>query len=381
MNRRAFFSTIANAATSGNSAKMTTRSNLKGDKISLLGFGMMRFPLLPGPNGVMPKGYEVVNGKINIDQEAVNRMVDYAIENGVNYFDTAPAYALGYSERVTGKALARHPREKWRIATKGSNFAKSLWPLEKSKDMYKKSLEYLQTDYIDYYLLHACGIGKGFSDFEERFLKNGFLDFLIGEREAGRIKNLGWSYHGDYKCVRWFLEHHDKYKWDFAQIQLNYLDWAHAQQNSKRNRNAELLYNELTSRGIPVVVMEPLLGGRLAKYSAPLSAVMTQYDPEATPAKWAFRFAGTQPNILTVLSGMTYMEHLQENIRTYSPLNPLTDEDNEMMELFKKYNVDIVVYGHLHSYDKKQKRVFEKDGVTYYLASCDLVGNKLVEIL
>ena len=155
MNRRAFFSTIANAATSGNSAKMTTRSNLKGDKISLLGFGMMRFPLLPGPNGVMPKGYEVINGKINIDQEAVNRMVDYAIENGVNYFDTAPAYALGYSERVTGKALARHPREKWRIATKGSNFAKSLWPLEKSKDMYKKSLEYLQTDYIDYYFRRA----------------------------------------------------------------------------------------------------------------------------------------------------------------------------------------------------------------------------------
>jgi predicted aldo/keto reductase-like oxidoreductase len=332
MNRRAFFSTIANAATSGNSAKMTTRSNLKGDKISLLGFGMMRFPLLPGPNGVMPKGYEVVNGKINIDQEAVNRMVDYAIENGVNYFDTAPAYALGYSERVTGKALARHPREKWRIATKGSNFAKSLWPLEKSKDMYKKSLEYLQTDYIDYYLLHACGIGKGFSDFEERFLKNGFLDFLIGEREAGRIKNLGWSYHGDYKCVRWFLEHHDKYKWDFAQIQLNYLDWAHAQQNSKRNRNAELLYNELTSRGIPVVVMEPLLGGRLAKYSAPLSAVMTQYDPEATPAKWAFRFAGTQPNILTVLSGMTYMEHLVENVETFSPFKPLNERELAALE-------------------------------------------------
>jgi predicted aldo/keto reductase-like oxidoreductase len=113
---------------------------------------------------------------------------------------------------------------------------------------------------------------------------------------------------------------------------LNYLDWAHAQQNSKRNRNAELLYSELTSRGIPVVVMEPLLGGRLAKYSAPLSAVMTQYDPEATPAKWAFRFAGTQPNILTVLSGMTYMEHLVENVETFSPFKPLNERELAALE-------------------------------------------------
>ena len=160
MNRRSFFSTIVKAAAGVKENDMTMRSNPRGDKISLLGFGMMRFPLLAGPNGETPKGYEVVDGKINVDQEAVNRMVDYAIENGVNYFDTAPAYVKGYSERITGKALARHPREKWRIATKGSNFAKSLWPLEKSKGMYKKSLEYLQTDYIDYYLLHACGIGK-----------------------------------------------------------------------------------------------------------------------------------------------------------------------------------------------------------------------------
>jgi predicted aldo/keto reductase-like oxidoreductase len=198
--------------------------------------------------------------------------------------------------------------------------------------MYRKSFEYLQTDYIDYYLLHACGIGKGFSDFEERFLKNGFLDFLVEEREAGRIRNLGWSYHGDYKCVRWFLEHHEKYKWDFAQIQLNYLDWSHAQLVNKRNRNAELLYNELTARGIPVVVMEPLLGGRLAKYSAPLSTVMTQYDPEATPAKWALRFAGSRPNILTVLSGMTYMEHLEENIETFSPLKVMSEKEFASLE-------------------------------------------------
>ena len=336
MNRRTFFSKIAKAVSGDVGAKMTMRSNLHGDKASLLGFGMMRLPLLPGAEGEAAKGYKLVNGKINIDQEAVNRMVDYAIENGVNYFDTAPAYALGYSEVVTGIALSRHPREKWRVATKASNFAKSMWPLEKSKEMYRKSFENLKTDRIDYYLLHACGVGKGFSDFEERFLKNGFLDFLVKEREAGRIKNLGWSYHGDYKCVRWFLENHSKYKWDFAQIQLNYLDWRHAQAVNKRNRNAEFLYNELTARSIPVVVMEPLLGGRLAKHSDALSTIMTGFDPEATPAKWALRFAGSHPNVLTVLSGMTYMEHLAENIDTFSPLKPMGEKEFVALERVAK---------------------------------------------
>jgi predicted aldo/keto reductase-like oxidoreductase len=302
--------------------EMTYRLNNKGEKISILGYGCMRLPT---------KKVEGTQDETVIDQDMVNRHVDYALEHGVNYFDTSPAYCKGKSEAAMGIALSRHDRNKYYIATKLSNFAKSTWSYKESVKMYHKSFEELQVEYIDYMLLHGIGMG-GMENLKARYLDNGVLDFLLKEREVGKIRNLGFSYHGDVECFDYLLAHHDKYKWDFAQIQLNYLDWAHAQQNSKRNRNAELLYNELTSRGIPVVVMEPLLGGRLAKYSAPLSAVMTQYDPEATPAKWAFRFAGTQPNILTVLSGMTYMEHLVENVETFSPFKPLNERELAALE-------------------------------------------------
>lgn len=329
MNRRSFFAKVASALAK-TSPSMTMRTNSHGDKISLLGYGMMRLPTLDGraPGEFLKDDPK----KRNVDQEMLNRQIDYAIENGVNYFDVAPVYCKGYCEKATAIALSRHPREKWRLATKASNFAKSLWPIEKSKQMYYDSMKTFNVDYIDYYLLHACGIGGGFSDFESRFLKNGFLDFLVKEREAGRIKNLGWSFHGDFKCFRWFLEHHKDYKWDFAQIQLNYLDWRHAKLSSKRNFNAELLYDELTKRNIPVVVMEPLLGGRLAKYNEKSAQRLAGLDDEATPAKWAMRFAGTHKNVLTVLSGMTLLEHLEENVATFSPLKPLNEEEFAALE-------------------------------------------------
>ena len=143
----------------------------------------MRWPSLPDSDGVL-------------DQETVNGLVDYALAHGVNYFDTSPAYCRGQSEQVTGNALARHPRDSYFIATKLSNFAPQTWPREKSIEMYNNSLKYLQTDYIDYMLLHAIGNG-GMDNFNKRYMDNGILDFLIGEREAGRIRNLGFSYHGD----------------------------------------------------------------------------------------------------------------------------------------------------------------------------------------
>lgn len=303
--------------------KMTYRVNPHTkDKVSLLGYGCMRWPMRPSENG----GEEV------IDQDAVNDLVDYAIAHGVNYFDTAPPYVRGLSEAATGIALKRHPRDKFFIATKLSTHREDpqLRTFEGSKALYRKSMENLQVDYIDYYLLHAIGLG-GMKAVMERFYDNGMLDFLIKEREAGRIRNLGWSFHGDIETFDFLLSQQDegKVRWDFAQIQLNYVDWLHA---SGWNTNAEYLLGELEKRNIPAVVMEPLLGGRLASMNNYLMGRLKQQRPDESIASWAFRFAGSFLNVLTVLSGMTYMEHLQDNIRTYAPLNSCTKEELELLE-------------------------------------------------
>ena len=299
--------------------EMTYRTNRHtGDKVSLLGFGMMRLPSVSGKSAR--------EGQDGIDQEMVNQMVDYAIKHGVNYFDTSPAYCQGMSESATGIALSRYPRDKYFIATKLSNFAKSTWSREKSIEMYHNSFKALQVDYIDYMLLHSVGNG-GMEEFESRYIKNGILEFLLEERKAGRIRNLGFSFHGDVKVFDTLLAHNDKYQWDFVQIQMNYIDWENAKDINDRNVNAKYLYDELEKRNIQAIIMEPLLGGRLSNLPDNILVRLKQKEPEKSVASWAFRFAGTYPNVLTVLSGMTRMEHLQDNLNTYSPLQPLTDAD------------------------------------------------------
>ena len=240
--------------------KMTYRTNPSTrDKISILGYGCMRWPTITNSSAR--------DNNDEIDQNMVNELVDFAISHGVNYFDTSPAYCKGRSERATGIALHRHPREKYFIATKLSNFAPGTWDRKTSIAMYHNSLKELQVDYIDYMLLHGVGMGNGMEEFEARYINNGVLDFLLEERRAGRIRNLGFSYHGDIKVFDYLLSRHHNYKWDFVQIQLNYLDWKHAKEISERNTNAEYLYNELNKREIPAIIMEPLLGGRLSQYS------------------------------------------------------------------------------------------------------------------
>lgn len=299
--------------------QMTYRTNpTTGDKVSILGYGCMRWPT------------KKVDGNDEIDQEMVNELVDYALAHGVNYFDTAPVYCKGKSERATGIALKRHPRDTYYIATKLSNASKQMWSREASLQMYHNSFKELQTDYIDYLLLHS--VGRDMESFMARFIDNGVLDFLMAEREAGRIRNLGFSYHGSTEVFDYLMQQHEKYKWDFVQIQLNYVDWLHAQEVSKHNINAEYLYGELHKRGIPAIIMEPLLGGRLAKHNNYLMARLKEKRPTASIASWAFRFAGSPEGVLTVLSGMTYMEHLQDNIRTYSPLEPCTPEELALLE-------------------------------------------------
>ncbi|MDE6444490.1 MAG: aldo/keto reductase [Muribaculaceae bacterium] len=300
--------------------KMTYRINPKtGEKVSILGYGCMRWP-------------NKEDDSDEIDQEAVNRLVDTAIAHGVNYFDTSPAYCRGKSEHVTGIALSRHPRDSYFIATKMSNFAPQTWSRDASIAIYRNSLKELRTDHIDYMLLHAIGGGEdAMKVFNSRFIDNGILDFLVAEREAGRIRNLGFSYHGDIAVFDWALANHDKYKWDFVQIQLNYLDWKHAKELNPRNTDGEYLYGELEKRGIPAVIMEPLLGGRLSNVPDHIAARLKQREPENSVASWAFRYAGTHPDVLTVLSGMTYMEHLEDNLRTYSPLKPLNEDEIQFL--------------------------------------------------
>ncbi|NDV94495.1 aldo/keto reductase [Dysgonomonas sp. 521] len=302
--------------------KMTYRTNhITGDVVSLLGYGCMRWPLRTNSNG-----------EEEVDQDAVNELVDYAIAHGVNYFDTAPVYVRGWSEKATGIALKRHPRDSYFIATKMSNHRMADLGLsneeyyKRSVEMYHNSFKELQVDYLDYYLLHSVGAGDGIPLFNKRFIDNGVLDFMLKEREAGRIRNLGFSFHGDVAVYDHLLNM--DIKWDFVQIQLNYQDWKHA---TGRNVNAEYLHGELVKRNIPAIIMEPLLGGRLARVPAQAQEVMREMHSGDSAAKWAFRYAGTPELVLTVLSGMVYMEHLQENIRTYSPLQLLNETEYEAL--------------------------------------------------
>ena len=281
-----------------------------GEQISLLGFGMMRLPN---------------------NQDEVNQLVDYAIEHGVNYFDTAPMYMGGQSEVLTGNALSRFPREKFYVATKMSNQNRRSWSFDDSKAMYERSLERLKVDHIDYYLLH--GIGGGMDTLKGRFLDNGVLDVLLKEREAGRIKHLGFSYHGDVRDFDWLLDHQDDYHWDFCQIQMNFLDWRHASMRGGRrtDADAEYLYDKCMKTGVQCVIMEPLRGGAFGRMAQELTDQMKAMHPDDSTARWAFRWVGSYPNVLTILSGMNRMDHLEENVKTFSPIDPCTEAENQLL--------------------------------------------------
>ena len=299
--------------------QMLMRENPKnGDLVSALGFGCMRWPMIKD-----------ADGKDVIDQEAVNEMVDYALEHGINYFDTSPAYLQGQSEKAAGIALSRHPRESYYIATKLSNFGDA--SAEASIQMYKDSFKQLKTDYFDYYLLHSIGRG-GKDAFNKRYVDNGLVPFLLEEKKAGRIRNLGFSFHGAKHEFDYFMEMFDSGEmvWDFVQIEMNYVDWTHA--DGVRNVNADYLYKELDKRGLPIVIMEPLLGGRLARVPESISRHMKEREPDKSVASWAFRFCATYPRVLCVLSGMTNMEPLKENCQTFGHFQPLTEEELAFLE-------------------------------------------------
>ncbi len=332
--------------------KMTYRTQpTSGDKVSILGYGMMRLPTKNDHIG------ERQNGEGEIDQDMVNKQVDYALEHGLNLFDTSPVYCKGLSEKALGTALSRHDRKQYFISTKMSNMHE--YSREASIAMFEKSLADLQTDHIDYYLWHNIGGDRpeegldAMGLFEARFINNGIMDFLNQKKKEGVIRNLGFSYHGDVAIFDHALKLHDqgKVKFDFVLIELNYLDWKHAKEINDYNTNAEYLYGEIEKRGLMAFVMEPLLGGWLSNLPDKLVAQLKRRDPDHSVASWAFRYAASHKNVLCVLSGMTYMEHLKDNLRTYCPLHPLTEA--EMRFLDEDISKQIVGYNTIPCNDCK----------------------------
>jgi len=293
--------------------KVITRSwEGLGEEISLLGMGCMRLPQLEPGKG----------RRGELDQDKVNEMFDYALEHGINYFDTAPAY--GDSERAVGVALSRHDRSSFKLATKMSNFGRGgqSTTLEQAQQMLATSLANLQTDYIDFYLLHAL---SNEPEFRSRFIENGLLDWLFEQKAAGRIRHIGFSFHGSNAYMRDLLD--KPYKWDFAQIQMNYLDWKEMDSNS----DSETLYRMLEEHGIPVVVMEPIRGGALANVTPKVKENLAGHFPSLTPAGVALSFVASFPGVMCTLSGMSNMAQLKENVATFTDFKSFDDADNEFL--------------------------------------------------
>ena len=307
-------------------SKITSRHwERSGDTIGLLGLGCMRLPQ--------------IEGSTELDQELINSMVDYAIAHGINYFDTAPAYCNSLSEGAMGVALGRHPRESYLLATKMSIHRLPIISYEGAVDMYRTSQQRLGTDYFDYYLLHNI---NSYDNFVKRFIDTGVLNFLIEEVKAGHIRQLGFSYHGNNADFQKMLDI-EEYDWDFVQIQMNYLDWEdmpniHGVPGDTSKFDAKTQYGLAEERGIPITVMEPIRGGALANVSEALRAKMADRFPDLSPAGVALSFVGSHSNIQCVLSGMSNIEHLTENIATFTDFEEFDETDKEfMMEVADLY--------------------------------------------
>ena len=269
-------------------------------KLSALGFGAMRLPVIGGDDS-------------RIDEEETFKMVDKAMAAGINYYDTAWGYHDGYSEIVMGKALSKYPRDKYYIATKFPGY--DLSNMGKVKEIFEKQLEKTGMEYFDFYLFHnVCEMNI------EQYLdpKFGIYDYLMEQKKNGRIKHLGFSCHGEYKTMKRFLDAYGK-DMEFCQIQLNYLDW--------KFQDAKAKVDLLNDWNIPIWVMEPLRGGRLAKLDEQSEKELKALRPEEEIPAWAFRFLQSVKGVTLVLSGMSNMEQLNKNLKTYAEDKPLNDKE------------------------------------------------------
>lgn len=285
-------------------------------KLSALGMGAMRLPVVDGDDS-------------KIDEAAAFAMVDEAMARGVNYYDTAWGYHSGNSELVMGKALARHPREKFYLATKFPGY--DLSNMGKVEEIFEKQLEKCQVEYFDFYLFHnVCEMNI------DAYLdpKYGTCDYLLAQKKNGRIRHLGFSAHGDYDVMKRFLEAYGK-DMEFCQIQLNYLDWDF--QDAKRK--VELL----DQWNIPVWVMEPLRGGKLASLAPEDEAKLKALRPDEGIPAWAFRYLQSIPSVVVTLSGMSNMEQMKENIATFETDKPLNETELETLHAIAQGMVKKIV--------------------------------------
>lgn len=279
-----------------------------GIKTSMLGFGCMRFAYKDD----------------KVDKELAIKLVRNAYENGVNYFDTAYVYLGGESEPILGEAISVFPRETYHLATKYS-----FWNLESQEEiesMIDKQLTNLKTDYIDFYLLHALN-----KDRFEYIKKHNLLDIVKKWKEQGKIRHIGFSFHDDQEKFFNILNYYD---WEFCQIQFNYMDYL-SQQGQEG-------YNELVKRKIPIIVMEPLKGGKLCAFNPEIAKKYKEYSDDSL-AKWAIRWVLSQKGVMTILSGMNEMSQLDENLDIVSNFAPLNEKEKslvlEVSELLRKVEV------------------------------------------
>ena len=276
-------------------------------RIAALGFGCMRLPL----SG---------SAESDIDVEQTQKMVAYAMDHGINYFDTAWGYHNGNSETVIGRTLSHYPREDYYLATKFPGY--DLENMPKVAEIFERQLEKCGVDYFDFYLFHnVCEMNID-AYLDEKY---GIMDYLRKQKAGGRIRHLGFSTHGSCEVIRRFLDAYGS-EMEFCQIQLNYVDW-HFQ-------NAEDTVRLLKEYDLPIWVMEPLRGGRLAALDDDNAARLSAMRPDETDPAWAFRFLQSVPEVTVVLSGMSGMEQLEANVRTFEEERPLSAaEQTELLKI------------------------------------------------
>ena len=278
--------------------------NFQEIKLSGLGMGAMRLPVIDGDDS-------------RIDETKTQAMVDYAMEQGVNYYDTAWGYHDGHSETVMGKALSRYPRENYYLATKFPGY--DLSNMDKVEEIFEKQLEKCGVEYFDFYLFHnVCEMNID-AYLDEKY---GIYEYLMKQKAAGRIRHLGFSAHGNLDVMKRFLDAYGK-DMEFCQIQLNFLDWTF--QGAKEK--VELL----KEWNIPVWVMEPLRGGKLARLAAEDEKALKALRPEENIPAWAFRFLQSVPGVTMVLSGMSNLQQMQDNIHTFAEDKPLTEKEMDTL--------------------------------------------------
>lgn len=278
--------------------------NYQDLKLSALGMGAMRLPVIDGDDA-------------KIDEKAAAEMVAYAMEKGINYYDTAWGYHNGNSEIVMGKILSQYPREQYYLATKFPGY--DLSNMDKVEEIFEKQLEKCQVTYFDFYLFHnVCEMNI------DAYLdkKYGIFEYLMKQKENGRIRHLGFSAHGSYEVMKRFLEAYGEHM-EFCQIQLNYLDWSFQDAKAK----VELL----KEYHIPVWVMEPLRGGKLAKLSEEDTNKLKTLRPDEDIPAWAFRFLQAIPEVTMILSGMSNFEQLKDNITTFEEDKPLNEKEMDTL--------------------------------------------------